>query len=400
MITAAIISEFNPFHNGHRLLIEKARRELHADRILILMSGDYVQRGAPAVTDRYIRTQMALCSGCDAVLSYPARFAVSSAEAFAENAVRILDGLHCADYLVFGSECGDLRVLQKAACALSAESESYRTKLRSGLKHGLSFPEARADALPEFSGLLSSPNNILAVEYLKAIIKTDSHLQPVTMKREGALHGDNTLTGTLCSAGALRRVILEERDLSAAGTGIPSEGFQILKNDLLTGGAVSADDFSVLLGEKLFSASCPEEYTAYREMTADLANAIFNHRNSYRGFSSFAGEIKPKSMTLSHIRRALLLLLLGITKNTAPEKPVFTQLLGFRKQAVDLVSLMGKSASVPVIFRPAAEIPAMGTELRGAFNEETRVSNLYGMVRALKSGRPFINTLSRPIIKL
>ncbi|MDO5703232.1 MAG: nucleotidyltransferase family protein, partial [Lachnospiraceae bacterium] len=166
MKIAAVICELNPLHSGHARLFRCAR-DMGADCVLAVMSGDFVQRGEPAVMNRRTRARMALNAGADMVLSYPVRYATGSAERFASYAVRIADGLGCVDSLVFGSESGSLAELEKCARILADEPAFYRERLREALKMGKSYPAARAEALPEFSDLLREPNNILGVEYLK-----------------------------------------------------------------------------------------------------------------------------------------------------------------------------------------------------------------------------------------
>ena len=187
MTTAAIICELNPFHKGHACLIEHARRA-GADRVILLMSGDYVQRGEPSVIDRHARAHMALLAGADLVLSLPTRFATASAETFASSAVRILDLMGCVDVLVFGSESGEIGPIIECASILAEEPDFYREQLRSGLRRGLSFPKARAEALPAFRELLREPNQILGVEYCKALIRQRSSIRPLTVRRIGGSH--------------------------------------------------------------------------------------------------------------------------------------------------------------------------------------------------------------------
>ena len=179
MNTIGIIAEFNPFHNGHLHLIESCRQSLHADRVVVIMSGDFVQRGAPSVVDKFTRTRMALECGVDAVIELPVYYALSSAEFFAQGAVSILDKLGCIDYLCFGSECGDLSLLTDAARILNSEPDSFKDILGKELKNGVSYAAARETALLACLGcsveseesaksVLSEPNNILGVEYISA----------------------------------------------------------------------------------------------------------------------------------------------------------------------------------------------------------------------------------------
>ena len=201
MKTAAVISELNPLHSGHAGLF-RAAREMGADSVMTLMSGDFVQRGVPSIVERYTRTHMALLAGADLVLSYPVRYATGSAERFAEYAVRILNGLGCVDWLVFGSESGDVDGLMECAGVLVQEPPEFRERLHAALRAGRSYPSAASEALPEYAGLLRDPNNILGVEYCKALIRTGSSIRPVTVKRLSSMHSDRSIRDSGASAGA------------------------------------------------------------------------------------------------------------------------------------------------------------------------------------------------------
>ena len=188
-----IISEYNPFHNGHKYLLTESKKATSADYTVIVMSGNFVQRGAPALINKYKRAEMALQNGADLVLELPKYYATASAEYFAMGGISLLDKLGVVTNLSFGSECGDLAVLEKIARILVEEPNDYTILLRENLKKGQSYPTARTNALLEYNAdfgeykdVLSSPNNILGIEYLKALLKRKSSIQPYTLLRTGA----------------------------------------------------------------------------------------------------------------------------------------------------------------------------------------------------------------------
>ncbi|MDO4478535.1 MAG: nucleotidyltransferase family protein [Lachnospiraceae bacterium] len=361
MTIAAVIAEFNPFHNGHAYLAKMARELTGADFVIAIMSGDYVQRGVPAIVDRETRCRMALAAGYDLVLAYPTRFASASAECFAAKAVEILSHLGCVDYLVFGSENGDLTALNVVADTLSDEPPTYKEALRRALKNGLSFPTARALALEEaltsdsslmkmehsdVATLLSTPNNILALEYLKAIKRLKVNIKPVTITRAGQAYHDEALPDDdtqMPSASAIRayleaitsngccessRIIYRTTDTANAAhtnisggndkhlnntlTGIPAEALTILEADIRARGIMHENDLSPILAEKLWSLTCPEDLMGIADMTVDLGNAIFKKRQTFTDFAAFAEVLKSKNLTRTRINRALLHLTLGI----------------------------------------------------------------------------------------
>ncbi len=195
MKVTGIIAEYNPFHQGHAYHLARARELTGADRLLVVMGGNFMQRGEPAIVDKYARAEMALKNGADLVLELPAAAATGSAEYFAEGAVELLDVSGVVDALCFGSELGKLAPLEKAAALLLEEPEEYRQLLREELKRGKNFPEARETALSAFfpeRELLSAPNNILAIEYLKALKRRKSSIEAVTIPRLGNYHGNDS----------------------------------------------------------------------------------------------------------------------------------------------------------------------------------------------------------------
>ena len=214
MKIVGLITEYNPFHNGHLYHIQQAKRTTGADAVIVVMSGDYVQRGVPAVMPKRLRAESALECGASAVFELPVCYSTGSAELFAESAVALLDQLQIVDSLCFGSECGDLDALSEIADLLCQEPKDYRSLLKKHLRNGLSFPCARRKALKEylpeknFAALLDEPNNILGIEYLKAIRKLKSTIKPYTILRKGARYHDQELsTENLSSASAIRSLL-------------------------------------------------------------------------------------------------------------------------------------------------------------------------------------------------
>ncbi len=401
MKVAAIIGEFNPFHNGHKLIVERAR-EAGADRVIALMSGDYVQRGLPAVTDRHVRAHMALLGGVDAVLSYPTRYATSSAESFADHAVRMLNALHCVDMLVFGSESGDLDELKRCADVLAYESDEYKERLREGLRAGVSFPKARAEALPEYAALLDEPNNILGVEYLKALKRSQSTIVPYTFKREGSSYLDDSKLTELASASAVRKALAQGTNFPGLEISLPKDGFEVLKKDIGTYGVTTENDYSLLLIDRLWKLSEPFLLNHYLDMTEELAQRIVNKRHLFTSFDDFADRMKTKNITMTHIYRAFIHLILDIKKDPRldGENAFYSQMIGFREASTDVVSLIQKNTTIPVIMNPPQEVEHLNPDQRRLFDEELQVSNLYESVRSQKWHKAFENVFTKPIVKI
>ncbi len=398
MRCAAVICEFNPFHNGHERILSAAR-ENGADYVIALMSGDFVQRGEPAALERHARAKMALLSGADAVLALPTRFASSSAESFASSAVRILEGLGVVDELVFGSESGRLEELYACARELSDESRVFREHLADGLKEGMSFAKARAEALPHYRELLSYPNNILGTEYLKALIKMKSAISPVTVKRKGGGY-DSLELSELPSAAALRTYALEGKELEPLSACMPEMVYSIFKMQAETYGLMTADHLSGAAAAALLEAAKNGNLTDYEDVTDSLSGTIRRELPYFTSFEQFADRCKSRSVTRTHLMRAVLHVALGIRKNDPGASGLFTQVLGFRKEASALVGRIMSCSKVPVVMNPPSDRGRLTGADRALFDEEMRVSDFYRLIRAVSSGIPGGAELAEEIVKV
>lgn len=398
MKIAAVIAEFNPFHNGHKLLFDQVKEQLGVDYCIAVMSGDFVQRGVPAITDKQVRTEMALRNGVDLVLSYPVRYATASAESFADHAVAIINRLGCVDYLAFGSECGDASLLEAAASYLADEPDDYKERLREGLKAGLSFPKARAEALPQFADLLDSPNNILGIEYIKALIRHNSAIKPFTITRQGSSYLDDKSIHALSSAAAVRRALALRKDIPGLEYALPENAFPIIKEDIGRYGITSENDFSLLLADRLWRLDSTHVLELFADVNHDLAQAISKKRVHFQTFDDFADRLKNKSTTRTHINRALLHLILDIRKEKAPVDNLYAHVLGFRKDAEELLGIIKDNCTIPFVTSQPKAMETLTGEALKLFSEELRVSNMYETVRAQKSGEPFRNVLTKPIV--
>lgn len=407
MTTAAVICELNPFHRGHAYLFRKAR-EAGADRVIALMSGDYVQRGEPALISHTVRAEMALgvSSGAeendggghaDLVLQMPVWVSTSSAEEYAAGAVEILNRLGCIDFLAFGSESGDLGALGACARTLLAETESFRAALSLGLKHGLSYPAARAAALPEYTDLLRTPNNILAVEYLKALSRSGSRIIPITFRRIGGGYHDLFPDTSVPSASAIRRTALAGPE-SGEYPGMPAHASWLFAREMRIGACVRLNDFSSILAERLFAAEVPGQYAEYRDVSPEIASTFFHGRESFRDIESFVGRCASRSVTESRIRRAALHMILRERKDT--EQALFVRLLGFRSEAGELPGRIAQCAAVPMITNPARLPGGETEEVKEAVRREIAAANLYEWFRAGRSGRAFRNPCRERVIRV
>ena len=413
MKTVGLITEYNPFHNGHAYHIEKAKMLTGADRVIVVMSGDFVQRGAPAVMPKHLRAESALLSGASLILELPVCFATGSAEYFAQGSISLLNRLGCIDSICFGSECGDLHLLKEIAQILADEPIEYQTALRQALKDGASFPAARQKALniysDKYSEILALPNNILGIEYLKALAKLHSKMEPFTIKRIGAGYHDMDIDGQFSSATAIRSDIYQLADVNSSSeslplthiqTQVPSSCHELMKKNYQTRYPVKADDFSLLLKAKLLSEPAGS-LSHYLDMSPELANRILRLRNDYLSFEQFCDLLKTKELTRSRISRSFIHVLLGITNDwlTAMKAPApYARILGFRRDHADLLGILKRTSDIPLITSPARAV--LADTAYQMLELDIYASDLYESVITDLYGTPFHNELTKQIIKI
>lgn len=421
MNVIGIIAEYNPFHNGHAYQIAHVRKNLHADYIVVATSGDYVQRGEPALLDKYTRARMALSSGADVVLELPVLWSTASAELFADAGISLFEKTGCVNGICFGAESGDLALLRRIADVLADEPTDLKASLKYNLKSGSTFPKAREAALLSYfsgsagqdgalpvsaealSSLLASPNNILALEYLKALRRRASSITPYLLKREGAAyHETSILSGASAipaSASAIRHTLFAG-DAGACGNSaagilrhaMPQEALAILQDYRADFPLLCADDFSGILGYLLLSSSATQ-LARTADSSPEFANRMQNQLPYYTSFSSFASRLKSKEMTLTRINRILLHSILGITSSNyacgnALDKIPYLRILGFRKSAAPLLAALKASAAVPLITRPSQAPKLLSTDAMQVFERDVFAGNLYLQMRNQKGGTP------------
>mgnify|MGYP001111540746 CR=1 FL=1 len=415
MKTAGIIAEYNPFHQGHLYQMQYTKEALGADYIVVAMSGDYVQRGTPALLPKHVRARMALLCGADLILELPASVSSASAEFFAQGGVSVLDELGVIDLLCFGSEEGELPFFLQTADILIREPDSYKSVLQTCLKSGMSFPCARSQALltcftqknPDtdkirLSDFLSSPNNILGIEYCKALLKRNSKIMPVTLKREGAAYHETKLEQAQApSASGIRSYLNQTQELTEEDIHehllpfLPEASLSLLMDSFSRHAYLTVDDLDILLHYCLLGET-PETLCQYPDISADLAARIIHLRNQYRGFIAFAGLLKTKELTRTRIQRALLHIVLGI-KNSPLQLP-YARVLGFRKSAGPLLKAIKKEGKIPLITKLADASRILDREAMALLRETTYTSGIYESLLCQKAGKPFVHEYEKPVI--
>ena len=326
MKTAAVICEYNPFHYGHKFQLEQTRA-LGATHIVSVMSGDFTQRGDAAVCDKFARAKTALENGADLVLELPVRYSLCAAEGFARGAVGIISALGCVDMLSFGSESGDIDALREAAGAVeyAVRSDFFQLLMTSGN----SYPAALAEAVnkfytPDVYETISSPNNTLAVEYIKALDDIGSSIEPVTVQREGAEHDSADTAGKFASASAIRKLILSGEDYSAFApeTGSPAADLRRLEPAILA---------------KLRCMK-PEDFEQVYDAAAGLGERLYKAVRRAGSLEELYFLTKTKRYTLARIRRAVLCAFLGVEKKMLREKDAYIRILGMNPRGREILS--------------------------------------------------------------
>lgn len=388
MKTVGIVAEYNPLHNGHQYHIQKSRELSQGDFVIAVMSGNYVQRGEPAILDKWHRTRMALQSGVDMVIELPVLFSCASAEFFASAAIKLLQDTGLVNYICFGSEIGDVQALKQAADFFANEPEEFQLMLKQFLDEGLSYPTARMKAFESLSGfpstILSNPNNILGIEYLKALSRLASPMLPITVERQGAgYHSSNTNT-SFASATALRKVLFRQQWEEVA-THVPPSCLDILQQAFSKGQApISMDDYVPCLQYHMRMTPLNHLGEIF-EVSEGLEHRILRLASCGSSIEEMISAIKTKRYTYTKVQRILLHILLDISSQQVmslhqQSHLPYIRVLGFRRSKEILLKQLIKSAKVPVITNLKNAEEKLSTEGISLLQLEEKATDIYFMV--------------------
>jgi len=354
MRTVGLITEYNPFHNGHLYHLQESRRLAAAEIAVAVMSGHFLQRGEPALLDKWTRTRMALAAGVDVVVELPFPWACNSAPQFAAGAVAALDALGGIDALCFGSESGELDPLGRCADALETCRDRIDQETGRLLREGVTYPAARERVVRGIisddvdAGLLASPNNILGIEYLRALERAGSGIRPLTLRRIGAGFHDLDAVGKIASATGIRRML-------AAGEGV-GEYLPEPCGSLLADALVSAEilDFEILY--RLVVAAIlrdAEQLANIYQVDNGLENRLIEAAQTSRGFDDLVDNVKSRQLTRTRIQRVLSYVLLGIRRDEMQQAlaagPRYLHLLGCSEQGKRYLAASRKQRTLPLI---------------------------------------------------
>lgn len=412
MKVVGIVAEYNPFHKGHLHHIEEAKRITGADKVIAVLSGDFMQRGIPALADKYLRTQMALKNGVDLCIELPFCYSTASAEFFASASIAILDKLGVVDCICFGSECGEVEMLERIADILVDEPDEFSNILRSSLKRGHSFPVARSEALshyfedtPEYRNALASPNNILGIEYLKALKRRDSRMKPFTIKRLGSDYHARQFAAdfSYSSAISIRSSLAETDTLALIQNQVPDSVYALMEQQFHLTFPIFRDDFSELLHYKLLLQK-DRIFSCYADVGDSLSDRIARRLDTYTTYSAFCDDLKTKETTHARVSRALLHVLMD-SEELPTEYYVnhdftdYARILGFREDAIELLSAIKKSTSLTLLSKPADARRLLSPFGLSLFEETVKASHIYQSVLTTKYHHSTQNEYTRQIIK-
>ena len=370
MQVAAILCEYNPFHNGHRYQIQQLKKQGYA--VICLMSGNFVQRGAPAITHKWDRAAMALQNGCDLMLELPTPYALCSAEGFGRHAVELFNRTGCVDVMSFGCECGDTSLLMEGAQALL--SPAFLEEVKAQMKSGASFPAARQRAMehhaPQLSFLLSSPNDILGLEYCKALLQTGSPIRPLGLARHMAGHHDTSPTRQFASASYLRELWTKGKWWQARRYTPPS-AHRIMKHAQ----PVGPQDFSQALLYRLRTMT-PEELSAIKDVREGLEHRILKSAQTAHDWDSLLSGISTRRYPRTTLQRILFCALLGLDDSLYQEPAYYLRVLGFTPTGAQILKTMKETAQCPVLTKPT-HYTRMDAAQQKLFLTECRCTQVY-----------------------
>lgn len=362
-----IIAEYNPFHNGHLYHLKEAKKLTNSDYTIAVISGNFTQRGSTSLVDKWSKARMALLNGVDLVLELPVWYSVSSAENFADGAVKILNSLGIVDHIAFGAEISDINILNEYAEILYTEPEEYKKSLSLELKKGLSFPKARENAIYSYiknindvsinltnasTNILSSPNNILGIEYLKALKKHKSNIQPLSIPRIKSDYNSTSFSDNIASATSIRELV-KKRNLEILSTLMPMDSYSILmdviKNEnIIPDINIFEKEITYILRKKSIT-----EISQLPDVSEGLEFAIKKAANNFNTIDEILNSIKSKRYTITRLQRILLYALLDIKKEdleTSKNVVPYIRVLGFNSKGTKLLSNIHKSnPNLPII---------------------------------------------------
>ena len=394
-----LIVEYNPFHNGHLYHLQKSIEKTKATHTIAIMSGNFLQRGEPALFDKYTRAHAAVKNGVDLVIELPTMFACQSAEIFSHGAITTLNSLNCVDSICFGSEEGDVDILYTISKILVDEPEEFKISLKKYLSDGMLFPTARSLALFDYINdfklldiskekllnILNSSNNILGLEYIKSILKLNSKIKPYTITRVQSDYNSETIESNICSATAIRKQLKDLNDISSISKVVPNNTFDVLKSKI-------DDDFYPMFDDNYFEILSSiiirdkNILNTYFDVNEGIENKIYQSIFTSSNLEELHSLVKSKRYTLTKIKRTLNNVLLGITKDDmALVKDMnyipYIRVLAFNDKGREILKAIKNNSEINIINKFSKISFAMDdAKFKTLIDYDIKASNMYNMI--------------------
>lgn len=377
----AIICEFNPITNGHEYLIKRAK-ELSQLPVLCLMSGDFVQRGEPAILDKYTRAHHAIAAGADVVLELPTIYSLGAAEKFASGAIKILNALGCVSHIIFGSECGNIEQINSLCDLKLHETETLKAKLKAYLDDGYSYSAAMQRAMiseePTFAPFFEGSNNILGLEYVTAIKKQQAYITPLTIKRKDNGYNSTNATSNYASSSLVRKLAASSDTAFKIEEYVPS--FAV--SPIITNPKVNQKAYETLIINKIRENE-PRDLEKYFDYNEGIEYRIKEMCDKYSSLQMITEMAETKRYRSARINKLLIYPLLGITKqimNSIKREVPAVKVLAMKNDAKNTLSVLGKN--VDLIVR-SEDIDSLQGTKRDVYEIDLRASNLYNLLIGL-----------------
>lgn len=364
MSVLGLIVEYNPFHNGHLYHLLESKKITNANYSVAIMSGNFLQRGEPAMLDKWSRAKMAIDNGVDLVIELPFVFATSSAEYFASGAIKLLDNLNIIDNVCFGSELGETKLLSEIVDILVNEPDSFKLSLKNNLNLGYSFPKARSLAVIEFfksnskdfsniENIMNSPNNILSIEYMKSLKKIESSIKPFTIKRVSSNYHDKDLAQNISSATSIREDFFKNKTLTNIKTTVPKSTYTYMNLFLDKFNSFNQLEYFSEIFLYLFRLVSYDKISYVNGMDEGIQNRILKAFNSSNDFKNILEEINTKRYTETRIKRILIHSLMNLNKDDFNKLnkvgPRYIRVLGANRNGLNLLNNIKLKSNLPII---------------------------------------------------
>ncbi len=416
MRTVGLVVEYNPFHNGHLYHLEQSKKITNCDYSVAIMSGNFLQRGEPALLDKWTRAKMAVDNGVDLVIELPFIYASRSAEFFSDGAIKILDSLGIVDSLCFGSEVGITHILSDIADILVDEPNLFKSSLKNNLELGLSFPKARSVALVEFfksnnygktdqiENIMSSPNNILAIEYMKSLKKINSKIEPFALQRTSSNYHDKNISGDISSATSIREDFFKNKNLENIKSVIPHSTYKYMESFLEKNISFnSIDNFCEIL-LYVFRLISYDKLSNVVGVEEGLQNRILKAFNNSNNLEFILNEISTKRYTNTRIKRILIHALIGLDKDTFKKLdsagPKYIRVLGANANGLKILSKAKATSTLPIITKFSNHKKSNDNLLDEMIDFDKKATDLYfaGMSKFIKNPSMNLDFLTSPYI--